>query len=143
MAPRPHGEQGPQIVAIDGMGGCGKTSLAVRAAHRLAPEYPDGQLHIDLRGYTPGDQPVTAGIALDSLLRAVGVPGNLIPDDVPARTALWRSTLVGKRLLILFDNAADAAAIRPLLPVSPAASSWSPAGPGWSIWTAPGGSPSG
>ncbi|WSN60728.1 AfsR family transcriptional regulator [Streptomyces sp. NBC_01005] len=113
------GEQGPQIVAIDGMGGCGKTSLAVRAAHRLAPEYPDGQLHIDLRGYTPGDQPVTAGIALDSLLRAVGVPGNLIPDDVPARTALWRSTLVGKRLLILFDNAADAAAIRPLLPVSP------------------------
>ncbi|WP_307797702.1 BTAD domain-containing putative transcriptional regulator [Streptomyces laculatispora] len=112
-------EQGPQIVAIDGMGGCGKTSLAVRAAHRLAPEYPDGQLHIDLRGYTPGDQPVTAGMALDSLLRALGVPGNLIPDDVPARTALWRATLVGKRLLILFDNAADAAAIRPLLPASP------------------------
>ncbi|WP_311316999.1 MULTISPECIES: BTAD domain-containing putative transcriptional regulator [unclassified Streptomyces] len=112
-------EQGPQIVAIDGMGGCGKTSLAVRAAHRLAPEYPDGQLHIDLRGYTPGDQPVTAGMALDSLLRALGVPGSLIPDDVPARTALWRATLVGKRLLILFDNAADAAAIRPLLPASP------------------------
>ncbi|MEU8701472.1 BTAD domain-containing putative transcriptional regulator [Streptomyces sp. NPDC048680] len=113
------GEQGPQIVAIDGMGGCGKTSLAVRAAHRLAPEYPDGQLHIDLRGYTPGDQPVTAGMALDSLLRALGVPGSLIPDDVPARTALWRATLVGKQLLILFDNAADAAAIRPLLPASP------------------------
>ncbi|GGV95200.1 SARP family transcriptional regulator [Streptomyces gelaticus] len=113
------GEQGPQIVAIDGMGGCGKTSLAVRAAHRLAPDYPDGQLHIDLRGYTPGDQPVTAGIALDTLLRAVGVPGNLIPDDVPARTALWRATLVGKRLLILIDNAGDAAAIRPLLPLSP------------------------
>ncbi|WP_406739747.1 BTAD domain-containing putative transcriptional regulator [Streptomyces atratus] len=113
------GEQGPRIVAIDGMGGCGKTSLAVRAAHRLAPDYPDGQLHIDLRGYTPGDQPVTAGIALDTLLRAVGVPGNLIPDDVPARTALWRATLVGKRLLILIDNAGDAAAIRPLLPLSP------------------------
>ncbi|WTJ47432.1 tetratricopeptide repeat protein [Streptomyces atratus] len=113
------GEQGPRIVAIDGMGGCGKTSLAVRAAHRLAPDYPDGQLHIDLRGYTPGDQPVTAGIALDTLLRAVGVPGSLIPDDVPARTALWRATLVGKRLLILIDNAGDAAAIRPLLPLSP------------------------
>jgi DNA-binding SARP family transcriptional activator len=116
---RSGGEQGPQIVAIDGMGGCGKTSLAVRAAHRLAPDYPDGQLHIDLRGYTPGDQPVTAGIALDTLLRAVGVPGNLIPDDVAARTALWRATLVGKRLLILIDNAAGAAAIRPLLPLSP------------------------
>ncbi|WNI33213.1 BTAD domain-containing putative transcriptional regulator [Streptomyces sp. ITFR-6] len=112
------GGQGPQIVAIDGMGGCGKTSLAVRAAHRLAPQYPDGQLHIDLRGYTPGDQPVTAGMALDTLLRALGVPGNLIPDDVPARTALWRATLIGKRLLILFDNAADAATVRPLLPAS-------------------------
>ncbi|WP_326596546.1 AfsR/SARP family transcriptional regulator [Streptomyces brevispora] len=113
------GEQGPQIVAIDGMGGCGKTSLAVRAARRLAPEYPDGRLHIDLRGYTPGDQPVTAGMALDSLLRALGVPGTLIPDDVPARIALWRATLAGKRLLILFDNAADAGAIRPLLPATP------------------------
>ncbi|MFB6817693.1 BTAD domain-containing putative transcriptional regulator [Streptomyces sp. NPDC056347] len=115
-----HGnEQGPLVVAIDGMGGCGKTSLAVRAAHRLAPDYPDGQLHLDLRGHTPGDQPVSAGIALDTLLRAVGIPGHLIPDDVPARTALWRSTLLGKRLLILFDNAADADAIHPLLPLSP------------------------
>lgn len=112
------GEQGPQIVALDGMGGCGKTSLAVRAAHRLAQAYPDGQLHLDLRGHTPGDQPVTAGTALDSLLRALGIPGDRIPDDVLGRTALWRATLVGKRLLILLDNAADAAGIGPLLPAS-------------------------
>ncbi|MFD5075701.1 BTAD domain-containing putative transcriptional regulator [Streptomyces sp. NPDC058371] len=112
------GEQGPRIVALDGMGGCGKTSLAVRAAHRLSAAYPDGQLHLDLRGYTPGDQPVTAGTALDSLLRALGIPGDRIPDDVLGRTALWRATLVGKRLLILLDNAADAAGIGPLLPAS-------------------------
>jgi len=112
-------EQGPRIVAIDGMGGSGKTSLAVRAAHRLAEEYPDGQLHIDLRGYTPGDQPVSAGTALDSLLRALGIPGDRIPDEVAGRTALWRATLTGKRLLILLDNAADADGIQPLLPVSP------------------------
>ncbi|WTI83183.1 tetratricopeptide repeat protein [Streptomyces sp. NBC_00726] len=110
------GEQGPRIVALDGMGGSGKTSLAVRAAYRLVGEYPDGQLHIDLRGYTPGDQPVSTGTALDGLLRAVGVPGDRIPDDTAGRTALWRATLAGKRLLILLDNAAEAAGVRPLLP---------------------------
>ncbi|MEU7413565.1 MULTISPECIES: AfsR/SARP family transcriptional regulator [Streptomyces] len=112
------GEQGPKIVALDGMGGSGKTSLAVRAAYQLIPEYPDGQLHIDLRGYTPGDQPVSAGTALDSLLRALGIPGDRIPDDTAGRTALWRATLSGKRLLILLDNAADASGIRPLLPTT-------------------------
>lgn len=112
------GEQGPRIVALDGMGGSGKTSLAVRAAYQLAPEYPDGQLHIDLRGYTPGDQAVSAGTALDTLLRALGIPGDRIPDDAAGRTALWRATLGGKRLLILLDNAADASGIRPLLPTT-------------------------
>ncbi|MEU2023196.1 BTAD domain-containing putative transcriptional regulator [Streptomyces sp. NPDC016469] len=108
--------RGPRIVALDGMGGSGKTSLAVRAAHRLVDAYPDGQLHIDLRGYTPGDQPVSTGAALDGLLRALGVPGDRIPDDTAGRTALWRARLSGKRLLILLDNAADAAGVRPLLP---------------------------
>lgn len=117
--PKDCGAQAPRIVAVDGMGGCGKTSLAVRAAHLLTPEYPDGQLHIDLRGYTPDDQPVTAGIALDGLLRALGVPGSLIPEDLAARKALWRTSLAGKRLLVLLDNAADSAAVRPLLPGSP------------------------
>ncbi|WP_329560721.1 AfsR/SARP family transcriptional regulator [Kitasatospora sp. NBC_01266] len=114
-------EGGPRtrIVAIDGMGGSGKTSLAVRAAHRLAAAYPDGQLHIDLRGHAPGEPPVGAGTALHTLLRALGLPGDRIPDDVAGRTALWRATLVGRRLLLLLDNAADAAAVRPLLPTSP------------------------
>ncbi|WP_405762087.1 tetratricopeptide repeat protein [Streptomyces sp. NBC_01420] len=114
-ATRPGG-QGPRIVAVDGMGGSGKTSLAVRAAYRLVGEYPDGRLHVDLRGHTPGDRPVSAGTALDGLLRSLGVPGDRIPDDTAGRTALWRATLTGKRLLILLDNAADAAEVRPLLP---------------------------
>lgn len=108
-----------RIVAIDGMGGSGKTSLAVRAAYRLAAAHPDGQLHIDLRGHTPGEQPVTVGTALDILLRSLDVPGGSIPEDVPGRTALWRSTLAGKRVLLLLDNAPDAAGVVPLLPTSP------------------------
>ena len=108
-----------RIVAIDGMGGSGKTVLAVRAAHELAADYPDGQLHIDLRGNTPGESPVPPETALDRLLRTLGLPGDRIPEDVAGRTALWRGMLAGKRLLLLLDNAADAAGIRPLLPTEP------------------------
>ncbi|MFD6888482.1 BTAD domain-containing putative transcriptional regulator [Streptomyces sp. NPDC059957] len=112
-------DQGARIVAIDGMGGSGKTALAVRAAHRLADAYPDGQLHIDLRGFTPGEQPMAAGTALDNLLRALGIPGDRIPDDTEGRSALWRATLSSKRLLLLLDNTVDPAVIRTLLPGSP------------------------
>ncbi|MCS0603427.1 tetratricopeptide repeat protein [Streptomyces sp. LP11] len=108
-----------RIVALDGMGGSGKTSLAVHAAHSLASGFPDGQLYIDLRGYTPGEEPVTPGGALDSLLRALGVPGERIPEDLAGRTALWRATITGRRLLLLLDNAADADGVRPLMPTAP------------------------
>ncbi|WP_239517707.1 BTAD domain-containing putative transcriptional regulator [Streptomyces sp. ICC1] len=112
-------ETGTRIVAVDGMGGTGKTSLAVRAAHRLAERFPDGQLHVDLRGYTPGEQPLRPGTVIAGLLRTLGVPGERIPEDPAGRAALWRATLVGRRLLLLFDNASDAAQVRPLLPASP------------------------
>jgi DNA-binding SARP family transcriptional activator len=111
--------QGARIVAIDGMGGCGKTTLTVRAAHQLSEHYPDGQLHLDMCGYTIGEEPVTADAALDSLLRAFGLPGDRIPEDTAARSSLWHTILSGKRVLLLLDNAVDAASVGPLLPRSP------------------------
>lgn len=104
------------ITAIDGMAGIGKTALAVHAAHRLADRYPDGQLFIDLHGYTKGVAPVTPGEALDRLLRALGMAGERIPADLDERAALFRSRLAERRMLILLDNAAAEAQVAPLLP---------------------------
>ncbi len=104
------------ISAIEGMAGVGKTALAVHTAHRLADRYPDGQLFIDLHGFTPGRDPASPVDALETLLRATGVPGDRIPFTLDERVALWRTTLAGRRVLLVFDNAADAAQVRPLLP---------------------------
>ncbi|MFJ9622711.1 AfsR/SARP family transcriptional regulator [Streptomyces sp. NPDC101181] len=106
---------GPLIVAIDGMGGSGKTSLAVRAAHQLAENYPDAQLYIDLRGFTPNGRPLSAGAAAEALLRMLGVPGDRIPDDAEGRIALWRRTMSTHRMILLLDNAMDDSQVRPLL----------------------------
>lgn len=106
---------GPLIVAIDGMGGSGKTSLAVRAAHQLSDRYPDAQLHIDLRGFTPSEQPLSAGAAAEALLRMLGAPGERIPDDAEGRIALWRRTMSSRRMILLLDNAVDESQVRPLL----------------------------
>ncbi|WP_188316845.1 AfsR/SARP family transcriptional regulator [Solihabitans fulvus] len=104
------------IEAIDGMAGVGKTTLAVHAAHQLADRYPDAQLFIDLHGHTPDHQATEPITALDALLRAVGVPGEKIPQDLDARSALWRAELAERRALVVLDNAANAAQIQPLLP---------------------------
>ncbi|WP_432879140.1 BTAD domain-containing putative transcriptional regulator [Kribbella sp. CA-245084] len=110
---------GPAVVAIDGMAGVGKTALAVRAARQLADVYPDGRLFIDLHGYTPGHEPVSALQALDRLLRTLSVPADRIPADLEERAALWRSELAGRRILVVLDNAPDSAAVRPLLASGP------------------------
>ena len=78
------------ITAIDGMAGVGKTALAVHTGHRLAGRFPDGQLFIDLHGYTKGHPPREPGQALDWLLRSLGVSAQQIPEDTEAR----RSKLV-------------------------------------------------
>ncbi|MEO3744598.1 helix-turn-helix domain-containing protein [Plantactinospora sp. B5E13] len=101
-------------VAIDGMAGVGKTSLAVHVAHRLAPSYPDGGLYLDLHGFTPGHEPVEPHVGLGRLLDALGVTHP--PAGTAERGALWRSELSRRRVLVVLDNAVDAEQVRPLLP---------------------------
>lgn len=104
------------ISAIDGMAGVGKTALAVHVAHRVSGNFPDGQLFVDLRGYDPQAEPVTALEALGLLLRALGLPPNGIPHGQQERSALLRDRLAGTRTLLVLDNAASAAQVQPLLP---------------------------
>jgi DNA-binding SARP family transcriptional activator/tetratricopeptide (TPR) repeat protein len=103
------------IVAIDGAPGTGKTTLAVRWAHRVVHMYPDVQLYLNLRGYSSGD-PVQPAAAVETLLRGLGVASEYIPADLDESSALLRSSLAGRRALLLLDNARDAAQVRPLLP---------------------------
>ncbi|GAA2903988.1 BTAD domain-containing putative transcriptional regulator [Streptosporangium fragile] len=109
----------PVIGTIDGMAAVGKTALAVHAAHRLADRFADGQLFIDLHGFTQGMPPVDPADALGRMLGALGVPGEQIPPDLDARAALYRTRLAGRRVLILLDNAAEESQVRPLLPGAP------------------------
>jgi tetratricopeptide (TPR) repeat protein/transcriptional regulator with XRE-family HTH domain len=107
------------IVTIDGMAGIGKTALALQAAHRLSGAYPDGQLFLNLHGYTQGVDPVQPGEALDRLLRALGVPAEQIPAHPEDRAALYRSLLADRKVLVVLDDVVGEAQVRPLLPATP------------------------
>jgi DNA-binding SARP family transcriptional activator len=112
-----HNRPGAVMVGlVTGAGGLGKTTLAVHAAHRLRPRFPDGQLYVNLLGASP--QPLTPADVLARFLRDLGVDGTRIPADEAERAALLRTRLTGRRMLILLDNARDAAQVRPLLPGS-------------------------
>src|SRR5664280_173871 len=112
------GLTGVVIYAIDGMAGVGKTTLAVHAAHRLTTRFCDGQLFLDLHGFAHDRDPTDPADALDALLQALGVTANNIPRSVEERAALYRTAMAGKRILIVLDNAASVAQVRPLLPGS-------------------------
>jgi transcriptional regulator with XRE-family HTH domain len=107
------------VTAVSGTAGVGKTALVVHWAHQAAGEFPDGQLWVDLRGTGPSGPPVTLPEAARLLLDALGFPARRLPDSTEAQLGLYRSVLAGKRLLIILDNARDAAQVRPLLPGSP------------------------
>jgi tetratricopeptide (TPR) repeat protein/transcriptional regulator with XRE-family HTH domain len=107
------------LSVLSGTAGVGKTALAVHWSHRVAGRFPDGQLFVDLHGFTEGVAPVEPADALDRLLRALGVPGEQIPVVLEDRAGLWRSALAGRRMLIVLDNAAAEAQVAPLLPGTP------------------------
>jgi DNA-binding SARP family transcriptional activator/tetratricopeptide (TPR) repeat protein len=104
------------LTAIDGMAGIGKTALAVHVAHQLGGRYPDAALFINLHAHSADQEPVAPAVALDTLLRALGVAADRVPDGLDERSALWRAELAGRRAVVVLDNAASAAQVRPLLP---------------------------
>jgi DNA-binding SARP family transcriptional activator len=110
------------ISAIDGSGGIGKTALAVHVAHRVAGQFPDGQLYVNLRGFDPQQPPLQPAAALGQLLRGLGVEASAIPAETDEQAGLYRSLIAGKRMLVLLDNAASTDQVRPLLPGSPSCS---------------------
>ena len=107
------------VATITGTAGVGKTALTVQWAHRVRGQFPDGQLYVNLRGFDQSRPAVEPGQALRGFLEAFGIPSDRIPASPDVQAGLYRSLLAGKRVLVVLDNARDAAQVRPLLPGSP------------------------
>jgi DNA-binding SARP family transcriptional activator/tetratricopeptide (TPR) repeat protein len=115
------GEQPTAVVisAVSGTAGVGKTTLAVHWGHRVAKEFPDGQLYVNLRGFDPSGSPMSPAEAVRGFLDALDVPARSIPLTLDGQIGLYRSQLAGRRMLVLLDNARDTEQVRPLLPARP------------------------
>ena len=108
---------GVPVAVLSGPPGVGKSAVAVHWAHRVRGRFPDGDLYVSMNGHAPGPR-VEASRTLDAVLRALGVSPDRIPLDLDGRSALYRSELDGRRLLVIIDDALDPAQVRPLLPAS-------------------------
>ena len=107
------------IGLVTGTAGIGKTATVVQWAHRVADQFPDGQLYVNLRGFVPTGSPLEPAEALQGFLDALAVSPDRVAFTVDAMAGLYRSVLAGRRVLVVLDNARDGDQIRPLLPGSP------------------------
>ncbi|MEV6715523.1 BTAD domain-containing putative transcriptional regulator [Lentzea sp. NPDC051208] len=112
------GHDGP-VMLVTGPAGVGKTALALHWAHRVREEFPDGQLYVDVHGYDPNREPLEIGEVLNRFLRALGVPAGDTPVSVDERSALLRTLLADRRMLVMLDNVRSSADLLPLLPGAP------------------------
>jgi DNA-binding SARP family transcriptional activator/tetratricopeptide (TPR) repeat protein len=107
------------IAVVTGAPGVGKTALAVHWGQQVAGRFPDGQLYVDLRGFNPDGLVMEPAEAVRGLLESLGVPGQRLPATLDAQTAMYRSLLSGRRVLVVLDNARDTRQVRWLLPGTP------------------------
>lgn len=124
IAPDPHGRPPRMsrtitLSTVSGTAGVGKTALAVHWAHAIASMFPDGQLYVDLRGFSPGGPAVDPSEALRGFLEALGVPSRRIPPGLDDQAEVYRGLVSSRKVLVVLDNARDQEQVRPLLPEAP------------------------